>query len=325
MSRVGGLVSGPAKAHNRAWLRRHQGFYSPDFLPLSRGFNYTNGFLCGGEDHFEQWGILGVTCPGQTPDTPRDIWVGDAPEPDLAGQYTGTRFAEVRQSRAWDACWALCSTHMSLHPRLLWRLCATTLRGTATRLSSCTTRCTTHTDRCVSRVVTSAPAAPTPPSPLPPLPSSSSLLLPQFQALPDFLDEYPNISFATQQAYYAMVSTVDSSVRNVTEALKAAGLWNNTLLVWATDNGASGGRDRQERRRVGLSLSCPQALLLPKGAQTTLFAAARRVRCCAARAAHADDQTRLPCALAANWEGGIRTPAFVNGGLLPDHRRGKGE
>ena len=42
----------------------------------------------------------------------------------------------------------------------------------------------------------------------------------QFQALPQFLAEYPNITFATQKAYYAMVSTVDSSVRNLTDALK---------------------------------------------------------------------------------------------------------
>ena len=74
---------------------RHQGFFSPEYLPLSRGFNFTNGFLCGGEDHFEQWGILGVTCSGQQPDTPRDIWQEDKPAPQLAGQYTGTRFAEV--------------------------------------------------------------------------------------------------------------------------------------------------------------------------------------------------------------------------------------
>ena len=60
----------------------------------------------------------------------------------------------------------------------------------------------------------------------------------QFQALPSFLDEYPNVSFGLQKSYYAMVSTVDSSVKNITDALKTAGLWNNTLLVWATDNGA---------------------------------------------------------------------------------------
>ena len=40
-----------------------------------------------------------------------------------------------------------------------------------------------------------------------------------------------------KRAYYAMVSTVDSSLSNVTEALKEMGLWNNTLLIWATDNG----------------------------------------------------------------------------------------
>ena len=35
-----------------------------------------------------------------------------------------------------------------------------------------------------------------------------------------------------------MVSVVDESVRNVTDALVEAGMWNDTLLVWTTDNGS---------------------------------------------------------------------------------------
>jgi len=38
--------------------------------------------------------------------------------------------------------------------------------------------------------------------------------------------------------FNAMISAVDETVHNVTRALKAAGLWDNTLLVWTTDNGA---------------------------------------------------------------------------------------
>jgi len=32
----------------------HQGFHTPDFLPVGRGFNTSYGFLAGGEDHFTQ-------------------------------------------------------------------------------------------------------------------------------------------------------------------------------------------------------------------------------------------------------------------------------
>ena len=35
-----------------------------------------------------------------------------------------------------------------------------------------------------------------------------------------------------------MVTSVDASVKNVTEALKRSGLYEDTLIVWTTDNGA---------------------------------------------------------------------------------------
>eukprot|EP00463_Aulacantha_scolymantha_P003550 TRINITY_DN4420_c0_g1_i1.p1 TRINITY_DN4420_c0_g1~~TRINITY_DN4420_c0_g1_i1.p1 ORF type:complete len:201 (+),score=18.93 TRINITY_DN4420_c0_g1_i1:271-873(+) len=35
-----------------------------------------------------------------------------------------------------------------------------------------------------------------------------------------------------------MVSVVDETVKNVSDALKEKGMWENTLLVWTTDNGS---------------------------------------------------------------------------------------
>ena len=46
------------------------------------------------------------------------------------------------------------------------------------------------------------------------------------------------LSFPKQITFDAMVSVVDSTVGNVTAALKQAGLWENTLFVWTTDNGS---------------------------------------------------------------------------------------
>ena len=40
-----------------------------------------------------------------------------------------------------------------------------------------------------------------------------------------------------RQIYAAMVSFLDDAVANVTAGYKAAGLWDNTLLVMASDNG----------------------------------------------------------------------------------------
>ena len=36
-----------------------------------------------------------------------------------------------------------------------------------------------------------------------------------------------------------MLTLLDSAVSNVVDALHAAGLWDNTLLVWSSDNGAA--------------------------------------------------------------------------------------
>ena len=38
--------------------------------------------------------------------------------------------------------------------------------------------------------------------------------------------------------YYGQVSFVDATVANVSAALRAKGLWGNTLFVWTTDNGS---------------------------------------------------------------------------------------
>ncbi len=53
----------------------------------------------------------------------------------------------------------------------------------------------------------------------------------RFVALYNSTDPLKNV-------FSAMVSVVDESVRNVTEALRAAGMWDNTLVVWTTDNGS---------------------------------------------------------------------------------------
>ena len=35
-----------------------------------------------------------------------------------------------------------------------------------------------------------------------------------------------------------MVSYVDETTKNVTNTLRSAGMWDNTLFVWTTDNGS---------------------------------------------------------------------------------------
>ena len=42
-----------------------------------------------------------------------------------------------------------------------------------------------------------------------------------------------------RQYVAAMLNYMDDVVGNVASALKDAGLWNNTLMVWSSDNGAA--------------------------------------------------------------------------------------
>ena len=56
-------------------------------------------------------------------------------------------------------------------------------------------------------------------------------------ALVDINVTYPNISDYGQRVYAGMVTALDLAVSNVTRSLQDAGLWDDCVLVFATDNG----------------------------------------------------------------------------------------
>ena len=55
---------------------------------------------------------------------------------------------------------------------------------------------------------------------------------------PDRFVELYDFEQQKRNHFNAMVSVVDSTVANVTAALHRRGLYDNTLIVWTTDNGA---------------------------------------------------------------------------------------
>ena len=159
----------------------HEGLYAPHFTPLYRGFNRSNGFLSGGEDHFSLAGDVSLgNCNVKGALPVRDAFIENRTAPEVVGQYTGTRFADaaVDYINAHDA-----STPLFLYAAL-------------------------HN--------THAP----------------------LEAEPEDLAIYANISWKPQRTYYAMMSAVDRTVARIEAALRARGLWDNTLLVWTADNGA---------------------------------------------------------------------------------------
>ena len=54
------------------------------------------------------------------------------------------------------------------------------------------------------------------------------------QAPQKYIDLYPNVSFTARQKALAMISIVDDAIANVTSALHARGMWNDTLIIFSS-------------------------------------------------------------------------------------------
>lgn len=60
----------------------------------------------------------------------------------------------------------------------------------------------------------------------------TDLVFPTFCSLfLQYLDLYPNVTIYGRKAYNAMATTMDDASGNITRALKANGMWDNTLYV----------------------------------------------------------------------------------------------
>ena len=60
------------------------------------------------------------------------------------------------------------------------------------------------------------------------------------QATAEYLDGYRHVEDQRTRVYAAMVASLDESVRRVVETLKAQGVYDNTMIVFASDNGCAG-------------------------------------------------------------------------------------
>ncbi len=159
----------------------HEGLYAPQFTPTYRGFNQSNGFLSGGEDHFTQTGDLGTGrgCDPKRGMT-RDAFIMNKTAPEVIGEYTGTRFMNAAVD------------YISGHDRSAPLFMYLALHNT-------------H-------------------APIEALPADVAL----------YNKTFP---WKLQNTFYAMTTAVDRTVGAVVAALKNTGMWDNTLLIWTTDNG----------------------------------------------------------------------------------------
>merc|ERR1719242_189649 len=61
------------------------------------------------------------------------------------------------------------------------------------------------------------------------------------EAPQEYLDLYPENMFTRRRTTDAMASVMDDAVRNITNALKENGLWDDTILLFTSDNGGPSG------------------------------------------------------------------------------------
>lgn len=106
------------------------------------------------------------------------------------------------------------------------------------------------------------------------------------QAPARYIEPYAWVEDAGRRNLSAMVTAMDESVGNVTDALRAAGMWENTLLVFSTDNGG------------------------PTSARWTPVGSANKT------AVNQASNYPYKKGKATNWEGGVKGTGFVAGGAV---------
>eukprot|EP00056_Hartaetosiga_gracilis_P000495 m.38623 g.38623 ORF g.38623 m.38623 type:complete len:333 (-) comp10230_c0_seq1:744-1742(-) len=155
----------------------HQGFFNTSYIPQSRGFDSSFGFLTGGQDHWSEKTI--------TYNAGIDIWNTDRNEYGVNGTWSGELYGKA----------AVDVIEKNAHLR--------SEQGTAPPLFLYVALHNTHGPtqaplRHINRYNFTGPAG------------------------------------AMKNVFYGMISAVDETVKNVTDALKEHNMWNNSLIVWTS-------------------------------------------------------------------------------------------
>jgi len=229
----------------------HQGENARAWTPVGRGFDESFGFLGGGEDHYSQTsGNCHVTKNGSSVGFSKtDYWQETA-----GGAFNGGAIADcsdAEMSTTWPCPMAELDVKIDGNASDVAARCkagkyancverGTAGSGPAHGCYQCKKKRYTGFDFTASAVesITSHKAKHAG-APLFMYLSLHNTHMP-CEAPPEFTSQY---NFSDQShgnrrnVFDGMVSTVESTVKNVTAALKKANMWKTTLFVWACDNG----------------------------------------------------------------------------------------
>ena len=273
----------------------HMGFHTAEYTPVGRGFNTSWGFLEGGEDHYtERCGAGQVTCDGpggrKSSQYP-DLWAQNVDGAGFPGKPLHSRVGNVSASKP-----GLDSTYTAM---MFTARVVDIVKdaGAAVRAA----------ESAVERQRGGATAA----APFFVYWALHNTHAP-IEAPARFVSMY-DTGDVKKDTFLAMVSVVDETVKNVTDALKAEGMWDNTLLVWSTDNGSP----VQVCYYIFQSIFSVHSVYIQcEGfAKLTFYLWVPPVQV-------AGSNHPLRGGKSTNWEGGVRVPTFVSGGALPVAMRG---
>lgn len=118
------------------------------------------------------------------------------------------------------------------------------------------------------------------------------------QAPREYQDRFGFIPHRHRKVYTAMIAYLDDALRTIVRALQRVDRWENTLLVFTTDNGGV--------------VKTPERCVLDPGSGSVCF-----------NGEAGANNFPLRGGKYTMWEGGIRAATFVSGGVIPKSVRGR--
>eukprot|EP01083_Nonionella_stella_P006764 19580_1 len=177
----------------------HLGFYLRKYTPQERGFDHFYGYYTGNEEYWNHTSPC-WNCGNFTAiDLGYHNATTDIFDSNQSGLYSTTLFSQ----HAVEVIKTFSINHANDSKQLFLYLPFEAVHGAA----SCDPDCA-H-------------------------PSGDLLQAPQY-----YIDQQSHINNTNRRIYGGMLGALDDAIKNITEALKEGGLWNDTLFIFSTDNGA---------------------------------------------------------------------------------------